>query len=115
MNGMSSSNHTHKLVKSNCLLVDPCEGVLLRPLPGAHFEFIGKIDEFRPESEGGNPRISLAEASRRIGRERKTLDGWIEKSLLRREHGLKKINGRYLIDWPTFIGCLDRGEIVPCS
>jgi hypothetical protein len=97
-------------------LIDPCAGTYLRPLPvGSHFEFIGKLDEFRPESEGGNPRISLADAARRIGRERKTLYGWIEKDCLRSEHGLKKINGRYLVDWPTFMACLERGEIVPCS
>jgi hypothetical protein len=112
---MPSRNHAPLLVKSNCLLLDPCEGVLLRPLPGAHFELVGKVEEFRPESEGGNPRISLGEAARRIGRERKTLYGWIEKSWLRAEHGLKKINGRYLIDWPIFLDCFDRGGIGPCS
>jgi hypothetical protein len=69
--GIPSPNQTHKLVKSSCsLLIDPCAGAYLRPLPGAHFEFIGKIKEFEPEAEGGNPRISLAEAARRIGRER---------------------------------------------
>jgi len=113
---MSSTNHKPQLVKSSCtLLIDPCAGAYLRPLFGAHFEFIGKFEEFQPESEGGNPRISLAEAARRIGRERKTLYGWIEKSWLRTEHGLKKINGRYLIEWPTFIDCLDRGGVAPCS
>ena len=72
VNSMSSSNQTHKIIKSSCsLLIDPCAGTYLRPLPGSHFEFIGKFDEFRPESEGGNPRISLAEAARsRAVRER---------------------------------------------
>jgi hypothetical protein len=113
---MSSSNHTYRLVKSSCsLLIDPCAGTFLLPLPGSHFEFIGKLDEYKPESECGTPRISLAEAARRIRRERKTLYGWIEKGCLRAEHGLKKINGRYLVEWPKFSDCLERGEIVPCS
>lgn len=77
---MRSSNHTRQLVKSSCsLLIDPCAGTFLCPLPGTNFEFIGRLEEFRPVSEGGNPRIDLAEAARRIGRERKTLYGWIEK------------------------------------
>ena len=113
---MHSTNHAPRLVKSSCsLLIDPCAGAYVRPLPGTHFEFLGRLEEFRPESEGGNPRISLAEAARRIGRERKTLYGWIEKSWLRPEHGLKKINGRYLIDWPIFLDYFDRGGIGPCS
>jgi hypothetical protein len=36
-------------------------------LPGARFEFMRKLDELAPETEGGNPRISLAEVARRIG------------------------------------------------
>ena len=59
-----------------------------------HFEFIGKLDEFKPESKGGQPWIDLAEAARRLDYERKTLYGWIEKGILRAEHGLKKIRGR---------------------
>lgn len=113
---MSSTNHKIQLVKSSCnFLIDPCAGAYLRPLAGQEFEFVGKIDEFRPESEGGNPRVDLAEAARRIKRERKTLYEWIRKGCLRAEHGLKKINGRYLVDWPIFLDALEKGAIVPCS
>ena len=111
---MHSTNHAPRLVKSNCLLIDRCEGILLKPLPGAEFEFVGKLNEFLPESEGGNPFIDLAEAAQRVGYERDTLYNWIYASKLRSEHGLKKIGGRWRINWLTFLDCVDRGEF-SCS
>jgi excisionase family DNA binding protein len=113
---MSSTNHKPQLVKSSCgLLVDPCAGTFLRPLPGAHFEFIGKLDEFRPESEGGNPLIDLAEAARRLGCERDTLYNWIYANKLRAEHGLKKIGSRWRLNWLIFYRCVEQGEFSSCS
>jgi hypothetical protein len=113
---MATTNHPPRLVKSSCgLLVDPCEQALLRPLPGAHFEFVGKVSEFKPEADGGEPWIDLAEAARRLGYERKTLYGWIEKDVLRAEHGLKKIRGRWRINWPILLDRIDSEEFGPCS
>jgi hypothetical protein len=112
---MHSTNHSPRLVKSNCLLLDPCEGILLRAFPGTHFEYVGKVDQFQPESHGGNPLIDLAEASRRLGNERDTLYNWIYAGKLRPEHGLKKIRGRWRINWPVFMACVDRGEFASCT
>lgn len=113
---MASTNHLPRLVKSSCgLLLDPCEQTLLRPLPGAHFEFVGKVSEFKPESDGGEPWIDLAEAARRLGYERKTLYGWIEKGILRADQGLKRIRGRWRVNWPILLDCVERGELGSCS
>jgi hypothetical protein len=113
---MHSTNHRPHLVKSSCsLLIDPCAGAYVRPLPGTHFEFLGRLEEFRPESEGGNPLVDLAEAARRLGYERDTLYNWIYEGKLRPEHGLKKIRGRWRINWPALLDCVDRGEFASCS
>jgi hypothetical protein len=116
MNATSTHKRNPQLVKTYCgFVIDPCAGVALRPLPGTQFECLGALNEFRPESEGGNPRIDLGEAARRISRSRKTLYGWIEKGWLRSEHGLITANGRHLINWPIFLEAVEEGRIGSCA
>jgi hypothetical protein len=110
VNAMRSSNHKKQLVKSSCsLLIDPCAGAYLRPLADTQFEFVGTIADVQREARENI--ITVAEAAKRISLKPKTLYCWIEKGMLRVEHGLLRIGGKSLrIDWATFKACIDRGE-----
>jgi hypothetical protein len=109
VNAMHTSNHKKQLVKSSCqLLIDPCAGAYLRPLPDAQFEFVANIVDV--EREIRENLISVAEAARRIGLKPKTLYCRIECGRLGKEHGLRPWGKRYRIEWPVFKACLDRGD-----
>src|SRR5271156_3571991 len=112
---MSSSNHQKQIVKSVCsLLIDPCAGAYLRPLPDARFEFVGDIVVGTKadllNSQVRENLITVAEAARRIGLKPKTLYCRIECEKLQKEHGLRPWGKRYRIEWPVFKACLDRGD-----
>jgi hypothetical protein len=109
---MSSSNHKKQIVKSVCrLVIDPCAGAYLRPLPDARFEFVGNVEDI--DRQARENIITVAEAAKRISLRPKTLYCWIEKGVLRVEHGLLRLGGKSLrIDWAIFKACIDRGEFV---
>jgi hypothetical protein len=59
--------------------------------------------------------LSLAEVAARTGFARKTLYEWKRTGKLRREHGLRTVNGTPRIDWQLFKASLDKGELSWCS
>jgi hypothetical protein len=53
----------------------------------------------------------LAEAGRVVGYQLKTLHNWISAAILRREHGLVKVRGRWRVNLPRFLEALEKGEL----
>jgi hypothetical protein len=55
--------------------------------------------------------VSLGEAARVIGYQLKTLHNWISAGILRREHGLLKVRGRWRVNLATFLEAFEKGEL----
>jgi hypothetical protein len=68
----------------------------------------------------GNERVSgqiapkfvrLDEAGRMVGYELKTLHDWISAGILRLEHGLVKVRGRWRVNLARFLEAFEKGEL----
>jgi hypothetical protein len=55
--------------------------------------------------------VTLAEATHRVAYERKTLSNWISAGVLRREHGLVKVRGRWRVRIARFLEAFEKGEL----
>jgi hypothetical protein len=55
--------------------------------------------------------VTLAEAARRVGYQPKTLSNWISAGVLRREHGLTKVRGRWRVNLTRFLEAFEKGEL----
>lgn len=111
---MTRLNHSTRIVNSDCLLVDCCAGIVLRPLKSARFEYICDVDNLGVLA--GEPvLISLNATAKQCGLKRKTLYNWVENGKLREEHGLRRWGKRWRVEWVVFKECFDRGEFASCS
>ena len=64
-----------------------------------------------PQQPTARNLVTLAEAARRIGRNKRTVQNWIYNGTLRAGQGLCRVNGRPAIDWPLFEAAfIHRGE-----
>lgn len=74
-------------------VVNPCTGILLRPLPGSTFEFAGRL------SPAG--ALTLSDFARQHGLAPKTLHNRICRGELGPEDGLEKRRGRWRVVDPA--------------
>lgn len=111
---MSTSTQFPKTVNSNCLLVDYCAEIVLRPLLNARFELVCDPDKFQAMAK--EPvLIPVRATASNCGFKPKTLYNWIESGKLRDEHGLQRWGRRWRIEWVVFKACFDRGDFASCS
>jgi hypothetical protein len=111
---MTKIDHSVRIVNSNCLLVDCCAGVVLKPLPSARFKYICDVDTIGAVAND-RALVTVPTAAANLGFKAKTLYNWIESEKLRQEHGLRHFGKRWRIDWAVFKECCDRGEFGSCS
>src|ERR1700722_5155826 len=98
---MVNLNHSTRIVNSDCLLVDACAGIVLRPLATARFEYVCDVDKLGALADR-ETLISVRAAASNCGYKPKTLYNWIESGKLRNEHGLRPWGKRWRIDWAVF-------------
>jgi len=55
--------------------------------------------------------VPLAEAAHRVGYKPKTMSNWISAGILRREHGLVKVRGRWRVNLARFLEAFEKGEL----
>jgi hypothetical protein len=55
--------------------------------------------------------VSLGEAARAVGYQFKTLHNWISGAVLRREHGLVNVRGRWRVNLAWFLEAFEKGEL----
>ena len=55
--------------------------------------------------------VSLAEAGRVVGYKLKTLHNWVSAGILRREHGIVKVRGRWRVNLARFLEAFEKGEL----
>jgi hypothetical protein len=115
VNAKHSENHSREIVKADCLLLDQCSGYILKPLPGAQFEKLCHVAELDKFVERNRPLISLGEAARRIGCQRKTLYNYIAEGRLTEKEGLRPLGKRWRIDAFVFMESFRNGEIPSCT
>lgn len=53
--------------------------------------------------------ISIKEAAKRLDVGVQTLYTWVRRSQLGHEHGLRRLGGRWLLDWDKFREAIDSG------
>lgn len=55
--------------------------------------------------------VSLGEAARVVGYQLKTLHNWKSAGILRLEHGLLKVRGRWRVNLARFLEAFEKGEL----
>jgi hypothetical protein len=72
---------------------------------------IRKSGNERVSGQSAPQFVSLSQAGPIVGYKLKTLHNWISAGILRREHGLVKVRGRWRVNLARFLEAFQKGEL----